>query len=193
MRTPPWPAGIGAVCAATLLATGCAPTTSGEPLAAPTPLVRESTTEKASGPKEPFDPCTIPAAAVNDSGLIADSALTGFAGITEYPGWKGCTWEGPSKNSWYFLAVLSSINSLDEYLRSPDNGRQVPIYLGHRKAVQYQSAYQGDPPTGCDIVLEASGSLIIFSLDSKGSTGTLGDPCAEVNRHAIDLEPYLPS
>ncbi|MFY2787338.1 DUF3558 domain-containing protein [Rhodococcus sp. MALMAid1271] len=184
--------GLRAVaCASALLLAGCGSSTQGSPVTGESPAM--VTTTAASEPGEPFDPCTIPKDAVTASGLDVSTERADFAGITTYPGWKGCTWDASGANAWYYLSVLSSINSIDEYLRSPQNQRQVPVKVGSRDAVQYNADYQGDPPTGCDIVLDASGNLIILVVDTIGSEDTLGDPCLEVRKHATDLVGYLPS
>lgn len=185
---------LAAACASTLLLAGCGASTQGVPIASEgSSTSGTATTAVASGPGEPFDPCTIPKDAVTASGLDVSTERADFAGITTYPGWKGCTWDASGANAWYYLSVLSSINSIDEYLRSPQNQRQVPVKVGSRDAVQYNADYQGDPPTGCDIVLDASGNLIILVVDTIGSEDTLGDPCLEVRKHATDLVGYLPS
>ncbi|MGF0313650.1 DUF3558 domain-containing protein [Rhodococcus sp. IEGM1428] len=181
---------LAAACASALVLTGCAGSTQGSPVASGDSST-ESTTV-ASGPREPFDPCTIPKSAVTASGLDVSTERPDFAGITTYPGWKNCTWDASGTKPWYYLSVMSSINSIDEYLRSPQNERQLPIKVGARDAVRYNADYQGNPPTGCDIVLAVGGNLIIFALDRIGLEDVLGDPCAEVQRHATELQSFLP-
>lgn len=139
-----------------------------------------ATLQVASGPQEPFDPCTIPKSAVTASGLDVSTERPDFAGISRYPGWKNCTWDAGGANPWYYLSVMSSMNSIDEYLRSPQNQQRTPVQVGSRAAVRYKADYQGDPPTGCDTVLDVKGNLIILVVDTIGSADTLGDPCAEV-------------
>lgn len=181
---------LAAACASALLLTGCAASTQGSPIAS-----GDSSTESTtvtSGPKEPFDPCAIPKSAVTASGLDVGTERPDFAGITTYPGWKNCAWDGPTETPWYFLIVQSSINSLDQFLRSPQNVNQVPVHIGPRAAVQYNLSEDGDPPEGCRIALEAGGNLLIFILHKIGSKDLLGDPCAEVNTHAEELQSYLP-
>ncbi|MEK8070820.1 DUF3558 domain-containing protein [Rhodococcoides navarretei] len=182
---------LAVVCASVLVLTGCADSTQGTPAASGDSSMVSTTTTVVAGP-EPFDPCTIPKAAVTASGLDVSTERPDFAGLTTYPGWKNCTWDASGISPWYYLSVMSSINSIDEYLRSPQNQRQLPVQVGSREAVRYNADYQGDPPTGCDIVLDVGGNLMIFVLDTIGSEDTLGDPCTEVQKHATDLERYLP-
>ncbi|OZF33083.1 hypothetical protein CH294_18345 [Rhodococcus sp. 14-2483-1-1] len=181
---------LAAACASALLLTGCAASTQGSPVAS-----GDSSTEPtvAAVPGEPFDPCTIPKSAVTASGLDLSSERPDFAGISKYPGWKNCTWDGPTAKPWYYLAIMSSTNSIDEYLRNPENDRQVAVRVGSRDAVQYHAPYQNDLPDGCDIALDVGGNLIIFKLDTIGSEETLGDTCEEVNVLATNLEPYFPN
>lgn len=181
---------LAVVCASALVLTGCGGSTQGSPVASGDAST-ESTT-MAAGP-EPFDPCTIPKSAVTASGLDVSTERPDFAGLTTYPGWKNCTWDASGTSPWYYLSVMSSINSIDEYLRSPQNQRQLPLQVGPRDAVRYNTDYQGDPPTGCDIVLDVGGNLIIFALDRIGLEDVLGDPCAEVQRHATELQSFLPA
>ncbi|OZF29235.1 hypothetical protein CH296_18525 [Rhodococcus sp. 14-2496-1d] len=146
---------LAVVCASALVLTGCGGSTQGSPVAS-----RDASTESttvAAGP-EPFDPCTIPKSAVTASGLDVSTERPDFAGLTTYPGWKNCTWDASGTSPWYYLSVMSSINSIDEYLRSPQNQRQSPLQVGSRDAVRYNTDYQGDPPTGCDIVLDVGGT-----------------------------------
>lgn len=180
---------FAAVCASALVLAGCTGATQGTPAASGASSTESTTT---AGAPEPFDPCTIPKSAVTASGLDVSTERPDFAGITTYPGWKNCTWDASGTNPWYYLSVMSSINSIDEYLRSPQNERQLPIQVGSRAAVRYNADYQGNPPTGCDIVVDVGGNLIIFVVDTIGSEDTLGDPCAEVAKHAVDLETHLP-
>ena len=181
---------FAAVCASALVLTGCGGSTQGSPVARGDAST-ESTTVAAG--LEPFDPCTIPKSAVTASGLDVSTERPDFAGLTTYPGWKNCTWDASGTSPWYYLSVMSSINSIDEYLRSPQNQRQLPLQVGSRDAVRYNADYQGDPPTGCDIVLDVGGNLIIFALDRIGLEDVLGDPCAEVQRHATELQSFLPA
>ncbi|OZD82213.1 DUF3558 domain-containing protein [Rhodococcus sp. 05-339-2] len=180
---------LAVVCASALVLTGCGGSTQGSPVASGDAST-ESTTV-AAGP-EPFDPCTIPKSAVTASGLDVSTERPDFAGITTYPGWKNCAWDGPSGNPWYFFVVQSSINSLDQYLSSPQNVGQVSVRVGPRAAVRLNVAGDGMPPEGCRIALDASGNLIILILHKIGSRDLLGDPCAEVAKHAEDLQSYLP-
>ncbi|MBY3987059.1 DUF3558 domain-containing protein [Rhodococcus fascians] len=182
---------LAAACASALVLTGCAGSTQGSPVASGDSSTEQTTV--ATVPREPFDPCTIPKSAVTASGLDVSSERPDFAGISKYPGWKNCTWDGPAAKPWYYLAIMSSINSIDEYLSNPDNDRQVPVRVGPRDAIQYHAPYQNDLPDGCDIALDVGGNLIIFKLDTIGSEETLGDTCEEANALATNLEPYFPN
>lgn len=179
---------IAVACSAMLLLTGCAGSTDGRPVASED----TSTSAVTLGPREPFDPCTIPKSAVTASGLDVSTERPDFAGITTYPGWKNCAWDGPTETPWYFFIIQSSINSLDQFMGSPQNKNQVPVRVGPRAAVQFNLSEDGNPPEGCSIALEASGNLIIFILHKIGSKDLLGDPCAEVDKHSGDLQSYLP-
>ena len=179
---------IAVACSAVLLLTGCAGSTNGSPVASED----TSTSAVTPGPREPFDPCTIPKSAVTASGLDVSTERPDFAGITTYPGWKNCAWDGPSDNPWYFFLVQSSINSLDQYLSRPQNVGQVPVQVGPRAAVQHNIPGDGMPPEGCSVALDAGGNLIIFILHKIGSKDLLGDPCSVLAKHAEDLQSYLP-
>lgn len=177
------------VCASALVLTGCAGSTQGTPAAGEASSL-ESTTVTA-GP-EPFDPCTIPKSAVTASGLDVSTERPDFAGITTYPGWKGCTWDGAALNSWYYVAVLSSLESIDELLLSPSFVRGVDLKLSGRSATQLSHADEMQF-LGCAVALDTGNGLIVLDLQKKGSRDLEGEPCAEVNRHAVDLEPFFPA
>lgn len=95
---------LAVVCASAVMLTGCAGSTQDTPAASEDSSTVSTTT--VAGP-EPFDPCSIPKPAVTASGLDVSTARPDFAGITTYPGWRGCTWDGVALNSWYYVAVLS--------------------------------------------------------------------------------------
>ena len=162
--------GLRAVaCASALLLAGCGSSTQGSPVTGESPAM--VTTTAASEPEEPFDPCTIPKDAVTASGLDVSTERADFAGITTYPGWKNCAWDGPTDDPWYFLIVQSSTNALDQFLRSPQNINQLPLQVGPRAAVQYNVA--DEPPEGCRIALDVTGNLIVFILHKIGSKDLL--------------------
>lgn len=178
-----------------LLLAGCASSVGGDPVEddpVESSAAASSSIGSVSDSVEPFDPCTIPKDAVTATGLDVDTERPDFGGITTDPGWKNCTWDAGGKNPWYYLSVMSTVNSLDRYLRSPQNDRQVPVQVGGRDGVRYNTDYQGDPPTGCDIAVAVGDNLIIFVVDTIGSENTVGDPCAKVTQHASDLQSHLP-
>lgn len=180
---------LAAACASALLLTGCAASTQGSPVASDDSAT-ESTTV-APGPGEPFDPCTIPKDAVTASGLDVSTERPDFAGITTYPGWKGCTWDGSAQKSWYYVAVLSSMESIEELLLSPSFVRGSDMNVNGRTAIQLRHADELQF-LGCAAAVGTDGGLIVLDLQTKGSRDVEGDPCAEVNRHAADLESYFP-
>ncbi|OZC63353.1 hypothetical protein CH276_13565 [Rhodococcus sp. 06-470-2] len=180
---------LAVVCASALVLTGCGGSTQGSPVASGDAST-ESTT-MAAGP-EPFDPCTIPKSAVTASGLDVSTERPDFAGITTYPGWKGCTWDGAGPSSWYYVAVLSSLESIDDLLLSPSFVRGVDLKVSGRTAIQLRHA-DDMQFLGCAVALDAGDGLIVLDLQKKGSRDLDGEPCTEVNRHAVDLEPFFPA
>ncbi|CAH0234181.1 hypothetical protein SRABI91_02717 [Rhodococcoides fascians] len=178
---------IAVACSAVLLLTGCAGSTNESPVASED----TSTSAVTPGPREPFDPCTIPKSAVTASGLDVSTERPDFAGITTYPGWKGCTWDGTALNSWYYVAVLSSLESINELLGSPSFVRGAEVSLSGRTAVQLRHADELKS-LGCAVAFGTGDGLIVLDLQKKGSRDLEGEPCAEVNQHAVDFEPYLP-
>ena len=180
---------LAAACASALLLAGCGASTQGSPVTGESPAM--VTTTAASEPEEPFDPCTIPKDAVTASGLDVSTERADFAGITTYPGWKGCTWDGAAQNSWYYVAVLSSMESIEELLRSPSFVRVSDLDVAGRNAAQLRHADELQF-LGCAVALGTDGGLIVLDLQKKGSRELEGDACAEVNRHAADLESFFP-
>ena len=180
---------LAAACASALLLAGCGASTQGSPVTGESPAT--VTTTAASEPGEPFDPCTIPKDAVTASGLDVSTERADFAGITTYPGWKGCTWDGAAQNSWYYVAVLSSMESIEELLRSPSFVRVSDLDVAGRNAAQLRHADELQF-LGCAVALGTDGGLIVLDLQKKGSRELEGDACAEVNRHAADLESFFP-
>ncbi|OZE42412.1 hypothetical protein CH256_04185 [Rhodococcus sp. 05-2254-6] len=180
---------LAAVCASALVLAGCTGATQGSPVANGSSSPESATV--AAGP-EPFDPCTIPKSAVTASGLDVSTERPDFAGITTYPGWKGCTWDGVAQKSWYYVAVLSSLESIDELLLSPSFVRGVDLKLSERTATQLRHADEMQF-LGCAVALNTDDGLIVLDLQKKGSRDLEGEPCTEVNRHAADLEPFFPT
>ncbi|MCJ0893675.1 DUF3558 family protein [Rhodococcus sp. ARC_M5] len=180
---------LAVLCASAVMLTGCAGSTQETPAASEDSSAASTTV--VAGP-EPFDLCSIPKSAVTASGLDVSTERPDFAGITTYPGWKGCTWDGVALNSWYYVAVLSSLESVDELLLSPSFVRGVDLKLSGRTATQLRHA-DDMQLVGCAVAFGTGDGLIVLDLQKKGSRDLEGEPCTEVNRHAVDLEPFFPA
>ncbi|MCJ0978628.1 hypothetical protein MTX35_13000 [Rhodococcus sp. ARC_M12] len=84
------------------------------------------------------------------------------------------------------------MESIDELLHSPSFVRGVDLKLSGRTATQLRHA-DDMQLVGCAVALGTGDGLIVLDLQKKGSRDLEGEPCTEVNRHAVDVEPFFPA
>ncbi|WP_459545532.1 DUF3558 family protein [Nocardia sp. X0981] len=140
-------------------------------------------------------PCDIPAAALTEAGIAPEPLMTEPFG-TEFSGWEGCIWK--SAAGWYDAAVYFGPASLNEFQQNPryQDYRVVgPATVGDRTALEIGDALDPERKERCYFGVElAQGMALIWSRLPVGPGGRAagGDICAEGERVAGELSPYLP-
>ncbi|MGW1739271.1 DUF3558 family protein [Nocardia sp. NPDC001965] len=140
-------------------------------------------------------PCDIPAAALTEAGITPQPLMTEPFG-TEFAGWEGCIWK--STAGWYDAAVYFAPTSLDEFQQDPryrDYRAVGPATVGDRTAVEFGDALDPERKERCyfGVGLQQGMALIWSRLPvGPGGGAAGGDICAEGERIAGALSPYLP-
>ncbi|MGW5752220.1 DUF3558 family protein [Nocardia rhamnosiphila] len=140
-------------------------------------------------------PCDIPATGLTEAGIAPQPLMTEPFG-TEFSGWEGCIWK--STAGWYDAAVYIGPISLDEFQqdsRYRDYRVAGPATVGDRTALEFGDALDPERKERCYFGVELQqGMALVWSRlpvgPGGGSAG--GDICAEGERVAEALSPYLP-
>ncbi len=178
-----WAAGLVAAMA---LVAGCGGASEDAPVAESSTSAVEATPVAA----KPWDPCTIPDAAVEAAGLDVESKTTNLFGDAPLSNdWMTCIWTDPDPGSWYFLGMFSGFHSLDDL--------QLNSRFGQFSKIDDLGGYEflrADRPAGrsCGFALEVEQGLVYFVLDTRAASEPAGDPCAEVNHIARAMLSSLP-
>ncbi|WP_084727877.1 DUF3558 family protein [Rhodococcoides yunnanense] len=167
-----------AILAAIVLVTGCGRGIDGTPV--------------AGIPAEPWDPCTIPAQAIEATGLDPKVADHGWGAGISVPDWARCTWKGPQLKPWYFFGVLfSQVHTLDEVRDRPGNSGLADLRLADRDAILFFSNIL-DKDENCSAAFETKFGVAWLTVDAIGSTGPMGEPCTVLKDHVADLIDHFP-
>ncbi|MEU4433502.1 DUF3558 family protein [Nocardia rhamnosiphila] len=140
-------------------------------------------------------PRDIPAAALTEAGIVPQPLMTEPFG-TEFSGWEGCIWK--STAGWYDAAVYFGPTSLDEFQqdqRYQDYQVAGPAPVGDRTALEFGDTLDPERKERCYFGVELQqGMALVWSRLPVGPGGgaASGDICAEGERVAGALSPYLP-
>ncbi|MCC8929044.1 DUF3558 domain-containing protein [Rhodococcus sp. I2R] len=162
------------VAVATLLV-GCGGGVEGSPLAA-----------------ERWDPCSIPASAMEATGLDPTYVSAGWGEGISVPDWSLCTLRGPSEDPSYFFNVKSSESRTIAEARSDDSHLHgIDLAVGGRDAFKFRTQMSRSI-TDCNIAVAVPPGVVVFSVDSMGTKEIGGDPCELVYKHTTELVSLLP-
>lgn len=169
-----------------LLPVGC-----GEraPAAEPTqqpPTTSVPPTTAPVGPEVAWDPCTLPDAALAETGLDPETATDSLGDVTLTV--QACVWTADPPR--YSVLVLSLTNSPYDRSRSEraENGPVPTVHLDSRRAFEDTGTENG----GCGIVVEMPYEGRAKFILSPLSPVDQVEACTLVRRHVEDLEQYLP-
>ncbi|WP_072806938.1 DUF3558 domain-containing protein [Rhodococcoides yunnanense] len=167
-----------ATLAAVLLASACGNHVEGTPL--------------AGSPAEPWDPCSIPAQAIEATGLDPISKKEGWTEGIAVDEWALCTWQGNTPNSSYFFRVLfSNQRDLEDIRFNPLYTDISTIAVGQHNWLQYRSkAIPAD--SRCDVAFQTIEGVAAVAVEVLGGLPPLGTPCDIVYRHAYTLIEEFP-
>ncbi|EME22390.1 DUF3558 domain-containing protein [Rhodococcus triatomae] len=164
---------VGVACAAALVA-GCRTGTV------------EGEAQPASGITEPtYSPCDdIPDEALVAVGVDPATESRDIQGVS-IPGWKVCRWT----SSGHFLSVYSTMHTLEDVRRDPQNEEFADIAVGQRPAVQFRLV-SDVRRSGCDVAMESAGGTVIVSV-TEGKI-PLPDPCEVARDAALGMMSWIP-
>ena len=165
-----------ALAAASLLVAGCDTTSvEGSPTA--------TSTVKNAGL---FEPCDIPAQAIQGAGLDPASKDADFFGV-QHTGWELCRWSA----SWYYLAVLSTSHTFDEVKNNPNNRDVGPVTVPGRDAVSSVDVSDVKREV-CDVAFPSGQGAVIVRASTKGGLAIEENPCVVAVRAATQLNDAIP-
>ncbi|WP_072806935.1 DUF3558 family protein [Rhodococcoides yunnanense] len=166
-----------AILAAIVLITGCGRGVDGTPL--------------AGAPAEPWDPCSIPAQAVEATGLHLAPEGGGWGEGIVVEDWTRCVWEWKGRDSQHSVRALASqAHSVSDIRVDTQYADFSEMNVAGRAATQFHfSAYP--PAKRCGIAFDTSAGVVILTISEEGKS-TTSDSCQVLLRHASSLSDYIP-
>ncbi|MEU2030966.1 DUF3558 domain-containing protein [Nocardia amamiensis] len=137
-----------------------------------------------------WDPCTqVSDQQLQRIGVVASTKKPGIAGVEE-PGWKVCSWhDAPSQWS-YSLGVWSTIHSVDDIRKKPENVDFVSINVSGRDGLRFRNANDADRED-CDLIFSTSQGALQITVFNSPSKNTAA-PCDRAMNAAEVLVPGFP-
>ncbi|MDJ0396034.1 DUF3558 domain-containing protein [Rhodococcus sp. G-MC3] len=141
---------------------------------------------------ERWDPCSIPADAIERTGLDPHFVKPGLGEGIGLPDWDVCRFQGPSAAPTYFVNVTSSdIHTIDDARNNPTYTSGFDLTIGDRDAFRFYTTAT-EPGRDCNVAISVRTGVVVFGVDFKGGIEPTRDPCDLVLQHAEDLENVLP-
>lgn len=140
-----------------------------------------------------FEPCSIPADAIEATGLQTTTVDEGWSDGIEVDDWTRCVWESTDTRSSYFFRMLfSARHNLDDIRNNPVYTEMSDIRVGDHTWLQYKFNSTARA-TRCNVAFGTTEgvAIAVVRLISQDTPGV--DPCALVLHHAEDLSAYFPS
>ncbi|WP_072806942.1 DUF3558 domain-containing protein [Rhodococcoides yunnanense] len=152
-----------AILSAVLLASACGNGVEGTPV--------------AGSPAKAWDPCSIPAQAIETAGLDSASQRSWSQGVV-VEAWPMCMWRGPKADPWYFLSIrFSTEYTLDDARANPAYREMVDTTVQQRRAVVYRTSTD-TPAQSCYLALETASGIAKIDVDAMGGIPAKSDPCS---------------
>ncbi|WP_225726762.1 MULTISPECIES: DUF3558 domain-containing protein [unclassified Nocardia] len=144
-----------------LLTSGCGPDKQGQP----TP----TTVNTSAATAALWDPCTqISDGTLQGLGVVPSTRKSDVAGVAE-PGWKVCAWHDSTSDWNYSLGVWSTIHTVEEFKKKPDNVDFASISVGGREGFRFHTVTD-TAKADCDLVFPSSqGAFQITVLSATSS------------------------
>lgn len=145
-----------------------------------------------AAPAEAWDPCTLPAKAIQATGLDS-TTMSGWDEGLSIDDWSLCYWRGMDSGAWYHFGIrFSAVHTVDEISQNPAYFEVPTPDLASRRTFRYHSK-QTEPASECNIAVETATGVANFNVRAIGGRTPASAPCEVVLTHARDLESYLPS
>lgn len=150
-------------------------------------------TAVADAPKEPWDPCSIPADAIAATGLNPEIKRSGWGEDIRLPDWNACLWGGPAIDEWYFFGVLSSTQfTVADLEKDSDLIGFSDVSFGSRNGVTFY-ARQIPQSERCEFAVDTENGTVRMYVDTMGGLEPRFSPCDVVVQQAESLLPYVPA
>ncbi|WP_174184100.1 DUF3558 domain-containing protein [Nocardia barduliensis] len=149
------------------------------------------TTDTSAATAALWDPCTqVPDQLLQEIGVDPSTKKSGVAGIEE-PGFKVCGWYDPGKPWNYSIDVWSTIHSVEDFRRKPDNVDFSSITINSRSGFKFRSN-KYDPDEACDLIFPTDFGAVEVTAFNVSPKGRQVPPCDRVTAAAEVLLPILP-
>ncbi|WP_194818519.1 DUF3558 domain-containing protein [Nocardia sp. XZ_19_385] len=170
---------IAALAGVVLVASGCGSKTDGK--AGPT------TTDTSAATAALWDPCVqISEAALKQIGVDPATKESGVAGVEE-PGWKVCSWN----NSDFNLGVFSTVRTVEEFKKKPDNTDFADVTIGGRTGLRFRQTFDKDDKI-CDLLFSTAQGTVDITVSNRVSSKNKVSPCERAGTAAEILMPGVP-
>ncbi|WP_181063128.1 DUF3558 domain-containing protein [Nocardia nova] len=164
------------------LGTGCSSSNSG--------TATPATSDAKAATAALWDPCTqVTDAALRQAGVDPATRTVNIGGVA-VDGWKLCSWHD-SPDFYYTLGVWSSVFTVDDLKKKPDNIDFQEVTVGGRKGYQYRTASDKNG-TNCYAAFPASQGTFEVSIYNMSSRAT-ESPCPHAVSAAAAIVPLFPS
>ncbi|MDE1669124.1 DUF3558 domain-containing protein [Nocardia gipuzkoensis] len=176
-------AAVVALAGMVLVTSGCESGTNGT-------ATPSTTTDISAATAALWDPCTqVSDQQLQRIGVVPSTRRSGIAGVEE-PGWKVCSWHDAASQWNYSLGVWSTIYSIDDLRKKPENVDFVGINVGGRDGFRFRntSDVSGED---CDLAFPAGQGALqvtVFNASPKSSVA----PCDRAVSAAEVLVPTFP-
>jgi hypothetical protein len=149
-----------------------------------------TTTDTSAATAALWDPCTqVSDQQLQQIGVVSSTKKSGVAGVEE-PGWKVCSWHDASSQWNYSLGVWSTVYSVDDLRKKPDNVDFVRINVNGRDGFRFRNTSDTDGED-CDLAFPASqGALQITVFNTSPKSAVT--PCDRATSAAEVLVPGFP-
>ncbi|MFD4369252.1 DUF3558 domain-containing protein [Rhodococcus sp. NPDC058521] len=137
---------------------------------------------------EPWDPCSLSDAALQQAGL--DPATEGPGVTTSFPGWKDCAWDGDA----YGVTVsASATETVDHFRNFPGTIDFQEVRVAGRQAFTHREE-RDEPGTFCWLVVPfQDGGVMSMQVDRSPFTKDTTPMCEWAVRVGEALVPDMPA
>lgn len=165
-----------------VVGTGCSSSTSG--------TASPETSDPKGATAALWDPCTqVTDDVLRQAGMDPATKTTNIGGVA-VDGWKLCSWHD-NPDYYYTLGVWSSLFTIEDLKKKPDNVDFQAVTAGGRNGFQYRTASDKNG-TNCYVAFPASQGTFEVSIYNMSSRAAEA-PCSHAVSAAAAIVPLFPS